>query len=78
MAAKSWKEWEKPLIELDEALAKLRLAARTEPHRKEEIEAKIEEFERRRDNYISIVYSRLGPWEKVLVARAEPRPHAGL
>lgn len=75
MAAKSWKEWEKPLIELDEALAKLRLAARTEPHRKEEIEAKIEEFERRRDNYISIVYSRLGPWEKVLVARAEPRPY---
>ncbi|MBX7132002.1 MAG: acetyl-CoA carboxylase carboxyltransferase subunit alpha [Fimbriimonadaceae bacterium] len=75
MAAKSWKEWEKPLIELDEALAKLRLAARTEPHRKEEIDAKIEEFERRRDNYISIVYSRLGPWEKVLVARAEPRPY---
>lgn len=75
MAAKSWKEWEKPLIELDEALAKLRLAARAEPHRKEEIEAKIEEFERRRDNYISIVYSRLGPWEKVLVARAEPRPY---
>lgn len=75
MAAKSWKEWEKPLIELDEALAKLRVAARTEPQRKEELEAKIEEFERRRDNYISIVYSRLGPWEKVLVARAEPRPY---
>lgn len=75
MAAKSWKEWEKPLIDLDEALAKLRLAARAEPARKDEIEQKIRDFERRRDNYISVVYSRLGPWEKVLVARAEPRPY---
>lgn len=75
MAAKSWKEWEKPLIELDEALAKLRQAARSEPERREEIEERIAEFERRRDNYISVVYSRLGPWQKVLLARAEPRPY---
>ncbi|HRI44249.1 MAG TPA: acetyl-CoA carboxylase carboxyltransferase subunit alpha [Fimbriimonadaceae bacterium] len=75
MAAKSWKEWEKPLIELDEALAKLRQAARSEPERKDEIEERIVEFERRRDNYISVVYSRLGPWQKVLLARAEPRPY---
>lgn len=74
--AKSWKEWEKPLIELDEALAKLRQAAQgVAPARKAEIEAKIEEFEKRRDNYIEIKYSRLGPWEKVLVARAETRPY---
>jgi acetyl-CoA carboxylase carboxyl transferase subunit alpha len=75
MAAKSWKEWEKPLIELDEALAKLRQAARSEPERREEIEQRIAEFERRRDNYISVVYSRLGPWQEVLLARAEPRPY---
>lgn len=74
--AKSWKEWEKPLIELDEALTKLRQAAQTvEPSRRAELEARIQEFEKRRDNYIEIKYSRLGPWEKVLVARAETRPY---
>lgn len=62
-------------MELDEALAKLRQAAKNEPERRAEIEARAAEFERRRDHYISIVYSRLGPWEKVLVARAEPRPY---
>ena len=62
-------------MELDEALAKLRQAAKNEPERRGEIEARAAEFERRRDHYISIVYSRLGPWEKVLVARAEPRPY---
>ncbi len=74
--AKSWKEWEKPLIELDEALAKLRQAAQgVDPARKAELEARIAEFEKRRDNYIEVKYSRLGPWEKVLVARAETRPY---
>lgn len=72
MAAKSWKEWEKPLIELDEALAKLRqLVPSADPDRM----AKIVEYERRRDNYVQVKYGRLGPWEKVLVARADPRPY---
>lgn len=76
MAAKSWKEWEKPLIELEDALAKLRESARTaDPAKRADIEAKVDEFERRRDNYIEVMYSRLGPWEKVLVARAERRPY---
>ncbi len=76
MAAKSWKEWEKPLIELEDALAKLRESARqADPAQRTDIEAKVAEFERRRDNYIEVMYSRLGPWEKVLVARAEKRPY---
>lgn len=76
MAAKSWKEWEKPLIELDEALAKLRqIANRAAPSEQKEILAKIAESERKRDNYLEVIYSRLGPWQKVLVARAEPRPY---
>lgn len=77
MAAKSWKEWEKPLIELDDALAKLKsIAHAAEGERRQELERKIAEYEKRRDNYIAVMYSRLGPWEKVLVARAEPRPYS--
>lgn len=76
MAAKSWKEWEKPLIELEEALTKLRENARSaDPAKRVDIEAKVAEFEKRRDHYIEVMYSRLGPWEKVLVARAERRPY---
>lgn len=76
MAAKSWKEWEKPLIELEDALAKLVERAKTAPeHEREGIEAKVAEYEKRRDHYIDVMYSRLGPWEKVLVARAEKRPY---
>lgn len=76
MRAKSWREWEKPVLELDDALAKLRqLAAAANPERRAEIESKVREFEKRRDRYIASTYKRLGPWEKVLVARAETRPY---
>ncbi len=76
MAAKSWKEWEKPLIELEDGIAKLKaqLATLSAPERTQ-LEIKIADFEKRRDNYIEVMYSRLGPWEKVLVARAEKRPY---
>ena len=76
MAAKSWKEWEKPLIELEDGIAKLKDQLRNlPPHERAQLEEKIADFERRRDNYIQVMYSRLGPWEKVLVARAEKRPY---
>lgn len=75
--AKNWKEWERPLRDLDEGLAKLRMIANgsSEPKRSDLL-AQVAELERRRDNYIDVMYSRLGPWEKVLVARAEPRPYS--
>ena len=76
MSAKTWREWEKPLIELEEGLAQLKVMARdaADP-KKQELEAEIERYERSRDNYIEVMYSHLGPWEKVLVARAEKRPY---
>ncbi|MCB8933585.1 MAG: acetyl-CoA carboxylase carboxyltransferase subunit alpha [Fimbriimonadaceae bacterium] len=77
MAAKSWKEWEKPLIDLEEGIAKLKELAGTEREesKRKDLADRIKEFEARRDNYIAVMYSRLGPWEKVLVARAEKRPY---
>jgi acetyl-CoA carboxylase carboxyl transferase subunit alpha len=78
VAAKSWKEWEKPLIELEEGITKLKAlaAAEKDANRKAELEKSITDYESRRDNYIAVMYSRLGPWEKVLVARADKRPYA--
>ena len=74
--AKNWKEWERPLRELDEGLAKLKIIAQNSAEPKRiELLAQVDELEHRRDNYIEVMYSRLGPWEKVLVARAEPRPY---
>ena len=74
--AKTWREWERPLIELEDGLVKLKvLAKNADPGKKEELERMIGEFETRRDNYIDVMYSRLGPWEKVLVARADKRPY---
>lgn len=75
--ASNWKEWEKPLLDLEEGLARLRVLAEREqdPEKAGELTDRIKEFEHRRDQYIDIRYSRLGPWEKVLLARAEPRPY---
>lgn len=75
--AKSWKEWEKPLLEIDEALAKAKeIARKSPPDEQAAAEERIAYYEQRRDNIIRVMYSRLGAWEKVLVARAETRPYA--
>jgi acetyl-CoA carboxylase carboxyl transferase subunit alpha len=76
--AKSFNEWEKPLLDLEEGIAKLKELAKreTDPAKSSDLEEKIGDFERRRDNYIDVMYARLGPWEKVLVARAPKRPYA--
>jgi len=78
MAAKSWKEWESPLIELEEGIAKLKLLVAKEPDEAKRIEIvrRIKEYEARIENYIDVKYARLDPWEKVLVARADKRPYA--
>ena len=77
MAAKSWKEWEKPLIDLEEGIQKAKaiLPNERDPVKRAELEKRIADWESRRDNYINVMYSRLGPWEKVLVARADKRPY---
>lgn len=75
--AKSWREWMKPLLELEELIAKLKsaLARETDPDKQAEGEARLLEFEKRRDNVVAIMFSRLGAWEEVLLARADPRPY---
>lgn len=74
--AKTWREWEKPLIELEEGIANLReQQKRLPPEKASALEAQIRAFENTRDNYIRVKYGRLGPWERTLVSRAEPRPY---
>lgn len=77
MPAKTHKEWEKELVELDEYIAKAREASRKQMNDSERIalEQKIVDIEKGRDRYIDVLYSNLGAWEKVLVARAEKRPY---
>lgn len=75
--AKTHAEWERPLVDLEEGIERLRELAKKEPDlsRKALIEEKIREFGARRDRYVEVMYSHLGPWEKVLVARAQKRPY---
>lgn len=75
--AKNFDEWNRPLKELEDGIEKLREYARREADaiKKVDLESKIEDLERRRDNYIDVMFQRLGPWEKVLVARAPKRPY---
>jgi len=76
MAAKTWREWEKPLIELEEGIVKLKQMAKDAASpKKEELESEIERYERALSNYLELMYNRLGPWETVLVARADKRPY---
>ncbi|MBS1705502.1 MAG: acetyl-CoA carboxylase carboxyltransferase subunit alpha [Armatimonadetes bacterium] len=75
-APKTWKEWEKPLIELEEALGKLQeLANRATGTERDRLLEKIKGFEKRRDRYLDTKYHNLSAWEEVLLARAEPRPY---
>jgi acetyl-CoA carboxylase carboxyl transferase subunit alpha len=75
--AKTWKEWEQPVLELEQMIERLERAAQREadPAKREMAASKLEELTKRRDSYIQLRYSRLGPWEEVLLARAEPRPY---
>ncbi len=75
--AKTWREWEQPLIDLEENIAKLREVVRREPDslKRASLEKNVAEYESRRDRYIDVMYARLSPWEKVLVARADKRPY---
>ena len=75
--SKNHGDWERPLKELEEGIVKLKELARKEqdPAKKEVQEARIADYELRRDRYIEVMYANLGPWEKVLVARADKRPY---
>jgi acetyl-CoA carboxylase carboxyl transferase subunit alpha len=74
---KTHNEWERPLRELEDSLSKLKEVAKKELDvaKREELDRRITEIESRRDRYVQVLYRNLGPWEKVLVARAEKRPY---
>ncbi|MFM9874671.1 MAG: acetyl-CoA carboxylase carboxyltransferase subunit alpha [Fimbriimonadaceae bacterium] len=75
--ANSWKEWEKPVLDLEDGVAKLKQLAdkETDAVKRQALETRIDEFEKRIEHFLQVRYSRLGPWEQVLLARAEPRPY---
>jgi acetyl-CoA carboxylase carboxyl transferase subunit alpha len=75
--AKSWKEWERPLLELEENIKKLRELAGKEkdPARHDDLLARAKGYQEKLETFIHQRYSSLGAWEKVLVARAETRPY---
>jgi acetyl-CoA carboxylase carboxyl transferase subunit alpha len=74
---KTHKEWERPLTDLEEGIEKLRELARREQdeERKAATEAHIDELDKRASRATQAMYRDLGPWEEVLVARAERRPY---
>ena len=75
--AKTHKEWERPLVELEERVAKIRSLSEKEKDaiKRQELLAGADTIEQRTRQYQETLYSNLGPWEKVLVARAEKRPY---
>ncbi|MBS1709180.1 MAG: acetyl-CoA carboxylase carboxyltransferase subunit alpha [Armatimonadetes bacterium] len=75
--AKSWKEWEKPILELEEGIDKLEqlIAVERDVEKKASLALRAQEYREKLHKFIDVRYSRLGPWEKVLVARAETRPY---
>jgi len=76
--AKNFNEWMQPLNELEEGIRRLEVARDREPDplKKADLTNSIDEFKRRRDKFLDVMYARLGPWEKVLVARAPKRPYS--
>ncbi len=74
---KTHKEWERPLVEIEEGVARIRQLAEKEKDmgKKMELLARADAIDKRREDYQALLYSNLGPWEKVLVARAEKRPY---
>jgi acetyl-CoA carboxylase carboxyl transferase subunit alpha len=75
--AKDHNEWERPLRELEEGIAKLWELAKKEkdPEAKARVESRARDFESRRDGFLEVMYANLGPWEQVLIARAARRPY---
>jgi acetyl-CoA carboxylase carboxyl transferase subunit alpha len=75
--ANNFNEWDKPLRDLEEGIVKLKELARKEQDavKRDSLDGRVAELETRRDRYIEVMYANLGPWEKVLVARAPKRPY---
>jgi len=64
-------DFEKPLIEIEEKIEKLRSYVQVEDPR---IHAEIEKLTRRSQSILERIYSKLTPWQKTQVARHSSRP----
>ena len=75
--AKTHKEWEKPLVDLEDTIRRLKEVAvkESDPVKRARYEGEAAKTEEARDKYIRLMYANLGDWEKVRVARAEKRPY---
>lgn len=69
--AKELLDFEKPLIEIEEKIEKLRSYVQTEDPR---IHAEIEKLTHRSLTLLDRIYSKLTPWQKTQVARHSSRP----
>ena len=70
-------DFEKSIAELDENLAKLRqvIADRDNPQNKPELPAQVADLEEHRTTLLAHFFSRLTPWDNVLLARHVKRPY---
>lgn len=77
MANKTVIDFEKSIADLDENLEKLRqiVADRQHPENTETLPGEIALLEEHRVSILKELYSRLTPWDKVLLARHERRPY---
>jgi acetyl-CoA carboxylase carboxyl transferase subunit alpha len=66
-------EFERPIAELEGKIVELRKLAEEDPAM--QIEAEVGRLQSRADGMLSDIYSKLSPWQKVLVARHPGRPH---
>ncbi|NLN16895.1 MAG: acetyl-CoA carboxylase carboxyltransferase subunit alpha [Firmicutes bacterium] len=64
-------EWEKPLVELEKKIEELRRFTKEEGI---DFSAEIATLESRAENLRHDIYSRLTPWQKVMIARHPRRP----
>jgi len=77
MSAKTHNEWESELTELEKFIQNAKDRARKEQDSSDKalLEDQIVKLEEGRDKFLKALYSNVGDWEKVLIARAEKRPY---
>lgn len=77
MSAGSHNEWESELIELEKFIESAKERARKEQDAADKVllEDQILKLEVGRDKFLKALYSNVGDWEKVLIARAVKRPY---
>ena len=77
MSAMDHNSWESELRELETFIANAKERARKEQNESDRalLEDQIVKLEEGRDKYLKALYTNVGDWEKVLIARAQKRPY---